>query len=561
MGSDDVRLRSGALVAPPPLACLSSSSSRCSSSDSGSDCGTTPVASCAISSISPPGGVSSSAPSFLEPGHGTTHRPAHHNHHLHQHSHGSSDAGNGDTGGIAACDGCRVVSQLSRATQPFTDKLIALNNREQRGHNAHATKSASSATDAAAGAVASKVRYAETAGYFASDPVLVSLSSLSACINSVPESSTNNPTSSSCAFLTNLLGARASSASYASQPSGRLNIYAPASASVGTAPSSAPLDSSLFSRPSLREAPYLALKIILQNVHFGKGGLSSSVLRVDARDGSSSQLPSEGDDEECLIVAGEAHLLLKDGTVLPAMLPAAHHGSGGYSSNSGIGVATSSAADGDAAILAIDAAARACQTAVLAYNGEGVNDDAAAAATGLIASCGFSGVDSARSRTSLSVSSRRQSEEAISSSSTTTTSRDSGAYGSSSSGDSSNGRDPPLGVRLRRFDHAVLRLAFPFITTTAEEEASGAPPDGPAEGASSSAHRIPPISASAAAPRFEPEALEMCDRLRIPVRAASHPHAITHVLSLALPDDGSLWRGYRFVNAHMILRVEPEAAM
>lgn len=106
----------------------------------------------------------------------------------------------------------------------------------------------------------------------------------------------------------------------------------------------------------------------------------------------------------------------------------------------------------------------------------------------------------------------------------------------------------PLAVVLAPYAHAILRLTFPFLASS----------DRDAEDAAACAAGVP-LMRGHAQPSFEPDALEAIERLRIPVRAAVHPHPVRHVLSLAFPDDGALWRGYRTVNAHMVVRVQAEA--
>ena len=82
-------------------------------------------------------------------------------------------------------------------------------------------------------------------------------------------------------------------------------------------------------------------------------------------------------------------------------------------------------------------------------------------------------------------------------------------------------------VRLALGASAVLRMCFPF-----------------------------PARADAAAP-FEPEALELVASLQLPVRSASHPHAVSHTLSLRFPRH-RVWATYQQVNQWHVQRVEQE---
>jgi hypothetical protein len=117
-------------------------------------------------------------------------------------------------------------------------------------------------------------------------------------------------------------------------------------------------------------------------------------------------------------------------------------------------------------------------------------------------------------------------------------------------------------VVLPPLAHAVLRLAF-----RVDVPPPALPPQQPAiaaAGAVAAPALLPALpllhvaGAAGGGVSFEPEALEMCDRLVVPVRGVAHPHAVTHELELVFGDEEAMWRGYRAVNAHVVVRVDED---
>jgi hypothetical protein len=592
MGSDDVRLRQGRLVRPLPLACVTAAA---------------PAAAAAGGGPAAPAG--STAPAA-----GTTTSRDHHHHNHHGHDHGG-----GDDGDSALCgDSCRVAHEVARSLQPFTDKIVAWQERQTRAQEAGAAAApAAAAAAATAGGQTAARRRA---------PLLVAAADESApqplvCALLTPTVAGQQPTvdwrrwragsaslppSATPAALLSIdaplplefagghgggSGTRLHLAPALAADARRLQA-APPAAAAGAGDTAATPVAAAAAAIITPPVPFLTLKVCLQNVHFGRlrrapvlaapvaAAVAAAVEAAgcaNCDDGPMFAAAGDGGDDDeddgavggdggvarlddVLVVAADAHLLLRDGTVVPAFLPVEHGGGGGdgyhghYDSDHAVPGA-SAGDDGAANAQWVRTMAASHQPAVLAVNGESLLPPAPGeGGGGEAAPMPLPGAAAA-------ATAHYQHHHIH-------------HYPAASA------------VVLRPMAHAVLRLAFPFLSAQQQRQHAGVAaaaaagnlgddPHHPAAAAAAGAGvgGQPAAAAAAAAavaagvpllaappPRFEPEALEQVDRLRLPLRSPAHPHAITHVLSLAFPDDGALWRGYRFVNAHMVLRVEPEAA-